>query len=185
MGRGAAACLAAKHKALMCDKSFSPIRRLSDADLRPTVSYGCEVWAPACSLALVTQLKDMQGIQISFFRKLCQLRKSITPHIICKKFAERPWLDSWWTMVLACGHSPRQHCRCTPAIGVCPIWPQGLTGSRHGLSFHFFWDWGFGQPWVHGQVGKASEAGWGDLHVPLRTALPGGQSFAHITMGLA
>ena len=76
------------------------MRRLFDAVVRPTVLYGCEVWALACSLALVPQLKDMQDIQLSFFRNLCQLRKSATPHIIFGEFAERPWLDSWWSMVL-------------------------------------------------------------------------------------
>ena len=99
-GKGAAARLSTKHKALMCDKSFPIMRRLFDAFVRPTVSYGCEVWAPACSLALVPQLKDMQDIQLSFFRNLCQLRKGVTPHIIFRGFAERPWLDSWWSMVL-------------------------------------------------------------------------------------
>ncbi|RZJ86024.1 MAG: hypothetical protein EOO60_13990, partial [Hymenobacter sp.] len=48
-GKGAAARLSAKHKALMCSKSFSMMRRLFDAVVRPTVSYGCQVWAPACS----------------------------------------------------------------------------------------------------------------------------------------
>ena len=60
--------MSAKHKALMCDVSFPMMRHLFDAVVRPTVSYGCEVWAPACSLALVPQLKDMQDIQLSFFR---------------------------------------------------------------------------------------------------------------------
>ena len=77
--------LAARHRALICDKSFPMMRRLFDAIVRPTISCGCEVWAPACSLASVPQLKDMQGIQVAFFRQLCQLRKSITPHIIFRE----------------------------------------------------------------------------------------------------
>ena len=96
-GKGAAARLSAKHKTLMCEVSFPMMRRLFNAAVRPTVLYGCDVWAPACSLALVPQLKDMQDIQLSFFRNLCE---SITPHIIFRPFAERPWLDSWWSMVL-------------------------------------------------------------------------------------
>ena len=80
--------------------SFPMMRRLFDAVVRPTVSYGCEVWAPACSLALVPQLKDLQDIQLSFFRNLCQLCRSVTPHVNFREFAERPWLDSWWSMVL-------------------------------------------------------------------------------------
>lgn len=52
-GKGAAARLSATHKTLMCSKSFPMMRCLFDAIVRPTVSYGCEVWAPACSLALL------------------------------------------------------------------------------------------------------------------------------------
>ena len=98
-GKGVAARLSAKHKALMCDKSFPMMRRLFDAVVRPTLLYGCEVWAPACSLALVPQLKDVQDIQLSFFL-LCRLRRSVTPHIIFRELAGRPWLDSWWSSVL-------------------------------------------------------------------------------------
>ena len=98
--KGAAARLAAKHKALMCDKSFPMMRRLFDAVVRPTILYGCEGWALACSPGLLPQLKDMQDIQLFFFRHLCQLCKSVTPHVIFREFAERPWLDSWWSMVL-------------------------------------------------------------------------------------
>ena len=93
-GKGAAARLSAKHKALMCSKSFPMIRRLFDAVVRPTVSYGCEVWASACSQALGPELKDMLRVQMAFFRQLCHLRKSVTPAIIFREFAERPWLDT-------------------------------------------------------------------------------------------
>ena len=51
---------------LMCDKSFPMMRRLFNAIVRPTVLYGCEVWAPAWSLALVSQLKGTQDIQLAF-----------------------------------------------------------------------------------------------------------------------
>ena len=68
---------------------------------QPYSFYGCEVWAPACSLALVPQLKDMQqDMQLSFFRSLCQLHEGGMPQIIFRGFAETPWLDSWWSMVL-------------------------------------------------------------------------------------
>ena len=95
-GNGAAASLAAKHKALKCGKSFPMMRRLFNALVRPAVLCGCKV----CSLALVLKLKDMQDIQLSFFRNLCHLCKSVTSHIIFRNFAERPWLVSWWSMVL-------------------------------------------------------------------------------------
>ena len=35
------------------------MRRLFDVVVRPTVLYGCEVWAQACSLAMILQLEDM------------------------------------------------------------------------------------------------------------------------------
>ena len=44
--------------------------QLYSCDVRPTVLYGCEVWAPACSLALGPELKDMLGVQMAFFRQL-------------------------------------------------------------------------------------------------------------------
>ena len=44
----------------------------------------------------------MQNIQINFF--LCQLRKSVSPPIIFREFAERPWLHTWWLRVLGTMH---------------------------------------------------------------------------------
>ena len=120
------------------------VRVEDNGDKSSTVSYGCEVRAPACSLALVPQLKDMQDIQLSFFRNLCQLRRSVTPHISFREFAERPWLDSWWSMVLGF------MCRLS-------LLPEGSAVSRSG---------------------KISMC-----HPGL--PLPRGQSFAHITIGLA
>ena len=99
-GNGAAARLSAKHKALMCSKSFPMMRRLFDAVVRPTVSYGSEVWATACPLARGLDLKDMLGVQMAFFCQLCHFRKSVTPGIIFREFSERPWLDTWWSCLL-------------------------------------------------------------------------------------
>ena len=99
-GKGAAARLNAKHKALVCSKSFLMMRRLFDAGVKPTVSYGCEVWAPACSLAMGPELKDMLEVQMAFFRQLCHLRKSVTPNIIFREFSEKPRIDRWWSFLL-------------------------------------------------------------------------------------
>ncbi len=43
-GNGAKASLVAKFKHLHSDMFFPMMRRLFDAVVRPTVSYGCEVW---------------------------------------------------------------------------------------------------------------------------------------------
>ncbi len=42
---GARARLAAKYKALSFDSSFAMMRRLFTAVGKPTVAYGCEIWA--------------------------------------------------------------------------------------------------------------------------------------------
>ena len=99
-GKGAAARLNAKDKALMCSKSVPMMRRMFDAVMKPTMSYGCEVWAPPCSLAMGPELKDMLGVQMAFFCQLSQLRKSVTPNIIFREFSEKPWLDTWWSFLL-------------------------------------------------------------------------------------
>lgn len=95
-GKRANAWLHARYKGLMGSKSFPMMRRLFDAVVLPAVSYGCEVWAPACSHNLDPGLKDMMNIQTAFFRQLCHLRKSVTPPIIFREFAER----RWWSQVL-------------------------------------------------------------------------------------
>ena len=38
------------------------------------------------------------------FRQLCQLRKSVSPPIIFREFAKRPWLHTWWLRVLGFMH---------------------------------------------------------------------------------
>ena len=70
-------------------RSSSPLSRM-------VVRSGLQ---PAHAL-LVLSLKNMLNIQISFFRQLCHLRKSVTPPIIFREFAERPWLHTWWSQVL-------------------------------------------------------------------------------------
>ena len=58
----------------------------------------------------------MQDIQLSFFRNLCQLHRSVPENdvgrdapvelteiaedVVFREFAERPCLDSWWSVVL-------------------------------------------------------------------------------------
>ena len=158
------------------------MRRLFDAVVRPTVLYGCEVRAPACSLALVPHLKDMQDIQLSFFRNLCQLRRSVAPHIMFREFAERPWLDSWWSMVL--GFMRRLSLLPEGSLHLdvlrdniadarqplmCANWAAGVDKQFRGL--------GMGSPFVSSGIGALDSLGfmsrsakrrgqvWEDLHV--------------------
>jgi len=49
---GACAQLRAKFRGLLCQQSFPIMRRLFDALVLPTVSYGSEVWGPSCSSSL-------------------------------------------------------------------------------------------------------------------------------------
>ncbi len=80
------------------------MRRLFDAVVKPTVSYGCEVWGTLCSGNLQPGLKGMAGLQIAFFRQLLKLRRSISPHVIFAELAEAPWQRTWWSQVLGFMH---------------------------------------------------------------------------------
>ena len=55
-------------------------------------------------LALVPELKDLLGAQVAFICQLCPLRKSVTPNIIFKKSSEKPWLETWWSLLLGFMH---------------------------------------------------------------------------------
>ena len=70
-GKGMAAHLSAKFKAQMCSKSSHMLRRQCDAVVRAPVSDEREICAPACSVALGVELRDMLGFQMASF---CQLR---------------------------------------------------------------------------------------------------------------
>lgn len=124
------------------------MRRLFDAVLSSTVSCRCRAGAPVCFLALVPQFKDMRGIQVSFFRHVCQLGNSITSHIIITEIAERPWLDSWWSTVLGC----MRHLSLLPGASlhlhilqdniarqplICAEWPLGVDKQTRNSSMGF------------------------------------------------
>ncbi len=91
-------------KRLHCNQSFPMMRHLFDAVVKPTVSYGCEVWGTLCSGSLQPGLKGMAGLQIAFFRQILKLRKSISPHVIFAELAEVPWQRTWWSQVLRFMH---------------------------------------------------------------------------------
>ncbi|RYE04502.1 MAG: reverse transcriptase family protein [Rickettsiaceae bacterium] len=97
---GALFQLRSKFKRLMCDTSFPMMRRLFDALVLPTVSYGSEVWGPLCSPVLPPDIKKMADIQVSFLRQLCCLKRSVTPIIMFRELAEKPWVHRWWGQVV-------------------------------------------------------------------------------------
>jgi len=99
-GNGAKSRLAAKYKELDCDKSFPMMRRLFDAVVKPTVSYGCEIWGTFSSTGLSQELKKMTDLQLAFFRQICKLRRSVAAPIVFAELAEVPWLRTWWSQVL-------------------------------------------------------------------------------------
>ncbi len=80
------------------------MRRLFDAIVKPTVSYGCEIWGTLCSGAPLPELSKMGALQLAFFRQLCKLRRSVSASVICAELAEVPWLRVWWTQVLSFMH---------------------------------------------------------------------------------
>ena len=88
----------------MCDKSVPMMRRLFDALVMPTVSYGAEIWGTLCSHPLPPDIKQMADVQVSFLRQLCRLRRSVTPAIIFRELAEKPWVHRWWCQVLGFMH---------------------------------------------------------------------------------
>ena len=73
---GACAQLRAKFRGHLCQKSFPMMRRLFDALVLPTVSYGSEVWGPFCSSTLTSQcwlnglVKFSLSVQIKFINTL-------------------------------------------------------------------------------------------------------------------
>ena len=80
------------------------MRRLFDALVLPTVSYGSEVWGPFCSPTLPRDIKKMADVQIAFFRQLCRLKRSVTPAIIFRELSEMPWVHRWWNHVIGFMH---------------------------------------------------------------------------------
>ena len=80
------------------------MRRLFDAVVKPTVSYGSEVWGTLCSAGLYDELKDMQKLQLAFFRQICRLRNSVSASIGFAELAKVPWLRTWWSQVIGFMH---------------------------------------------------------------------------------
>ena len=81
-------------------QSFPMMRRLFDAVVKPTVSYGYEVWGTFCTGDLLPELRQMTDLQLAFFRQLCKLMKSVSAPIVFAGLAEVPWQRTWWLQVV-------------------------------------------------------------------------------------
>ena len=80
------------------------MRRLFNAIVKPTVSYGCEIWGTSCSGAPLPKLSKMGALQLAISRQLCKLMRSVSASVIFAELAEVPWLRVWWTQVLSFMH---------------------------------------------------------------------------------
>ncbi len=68
--------------------AFPMMRRLLDADVKPTVSYGCEVWGEICSGSLQPRLKAIVGFQVAFLRQHLKLGMGISLHMVFVELVE-------------------------------------------------------------------------------------------------
>ncbi len=80
------------------------MRHLFAAIVKPTVSYGCEIWGASCSGAALPELSKMEALQLAFLCQLCRLRKSVSAPVTFAELAEVPWLRVWWIQVLSFMH---------------------------------------------------------------------------------
>ena len=82
--------LAAKYRSLNYHELFPMMRRLFDAVVRPTVSYGCEVWGTICSGSLPAEIKRVADIQLTFFRQALHLRRGVSAPVVFAELNEVP-----------------------------------------------------------------------------------------------
>ena len=156
-GKGAKSVLAAKYKELHCDKSFPMMRRLFDAVVKPTVSYGSEIWGTLCSGGLSLELKDMQKLQLAFFRQICRLRNSVSAPIVFAELAEPPWLRIWWSQVIGFMH---RLAKMSSDSLHADILSDNINDALHGASSH---NWAAGIQKHYAHLGLASPFSGGKL----------------------
>ena len=186
-GNGARARLAAKYKALDCDKSFPMMRRLFDAVVRPTVSYGCEIWGPLCAGGMAPELKSMADVQLRFFQGTFHLRKSVAAQAIFAEIAENPWVGAWWSQVLRLlqqladlPHDSlhadvlRENVHDALADPLCGNWAAGIHKQYIALGmrspFSAAGVQGIEAPLFRQRLGAEYKSVWANLHVSPRTA---------------
>ena len=63
---------------LTYEKSFQMMRRVYDALVLPTVTYGQEVEGPLCSPVSSPHITKMTHVQMALLQQLCRLKRSIT-----------------------------------------------------------------------------------------------------------
>ena len=142
---------------------------------------------------------------MAFFRQLCHLRKSVTPDIIFREFAERPWLDTWWSFLLGFMrrlwvlpddslhlHILRDNIADAKGPLPCANWARGIEVKFAALGMASpFVSSGIGALDSHGSQVRCrapanlSMKGFMACMCPLGQLLPRGQGYAHIIIGLA
>ncbi len=88
--------LAARYKQVHDGKSIPMMRRLLDAVVKLTVSYGNEIGFTLCSGAPLPELEKMRLLQLAFFCQLCKRRRSVFASMIFAELEEFTWLRVWW-----------------------------------------------------------------------------------------
>ena len=121
-----------------------------DAVVKPTVSYGSEIWGTLCSEGLSLELKDMQKLQLAFFRQVCRLRNSVSAPIVFAELAEAPWLRIWWSQVIGFMH---RLAKMSSDSLHADILSDNINDALHGASSH---NWASGIQKHYAHLGLAS-----------------------------
>ena len=128
-GKGPRSVMTAKCKKLRCDKSFPRMRCPFDAVVKPTLSYGSEVWETLCFERVSVELKDRQQLQLGMFPPDLNKKHTETRSLLPLVFAalsEVPGMRTWWSHIIprssqacidvpgqpSCRKVEQQHTRC-------------------------------------------------------------------------
>ena len=132
------------------------------------------------------------------FRQLCHLRKSVTPDVIFREFAERPWLGTWWSFLLGFMrrsselpddslhlHILRDNIADAKGPLPCANWARGIEIKFAALGMASpFVSSGIGALDSHGftdRLAGARQRTWDGLHVSPRAAPSKGGKAMHIS----
>ena len=101
---GACAQLRAKFRGLFCQKSFPMMRRLFDALVLPTISYGSEVWALFAPRPYRVTSRRWLMSRWPSCGSFAALKRSVTPAIVFRELSDMPWVHRWWNQVIGFMH---------------------------------------------------------------------------------